>query len=39
MTFNLRQLQEEQRPWVLKNFGERPTWMPLMGMCEEAGGR
>lgn len=37
MTFTLRQLQEEQRPWVLHNFGERPSWMPLMGVVEELG--
>lgn len=37
MTFTLRQLQEEQKPWVLRNFGDRPAWMPLMGICEELG--
>lgn len=33
----LTDLQAEQRPWVLRNFGERPTWMPLMGAVEELG--
>lgn len=43
MTFTLRQLQEEQKPWVLRNFLDpvtglqRPVWMPLMGLCEELG--
>lgn len=33
----LRKLQEEQRPWVLHNFGSKPTWMPLLGIMEEVG--
>lgn len=33
----LKQLQEEQKPWVLHNFGNRPTWMPLLGAVEELG--
>jgi len=33
----LRKLQEEQRPWVLHNFGNRPSWMPLLGAVEELG--
>ncbi|KKL69661.1 hypothetical protein LCGC14_2112650, partial [marine sediment metagenome] len=36
-TFTLRQLQEEQRPWVQHNFGDRPDWMPLLGVMEELG--
>lgn len=28
-------LQLEQKLWVLKNFGLRPSWMPLLGMAEE----
>lgn len=35
MTF--RQLQEEQRPWVQRNFGEHPSWHPLLGAVEELG--
>jgi hypothetical protein len=43
MTFSLRQLQTEQVDWVRHNFSnpetgaERPSWMPLMGVCEELG--
>lgn len=33
----LRKLQDEQKPWVLHNFGERPAWMPLLGAMEELG--
>ena len=33
----LRQLQDEQRPWVQHNFGNRPSWMPLLGVMEELG--
>lgn len=33
----LRQIQAEQRPWVAHNFGDRPSWMPLLGLVEEAG--
>lgn len=33
----LRQLQDEQRPWVKHNFGDRPSWMPLLGIMEELG--
>lgn len=36
-TFNLAQLQAEQAPWVKHNFGDRPSWMPLMGIAEELG--
>lgn len=35
--FSLRQLQDEQRPWVAHNFPERTTWMPLLGVMEELG--
>jgi hypothetical protein len=33
----LAKLQEEQVPWVKHNFGDRPGWMPLLGMVEELG--
>ena len=34
----LKQLQEEQRPWVAYNFGkDRPAWQPLLGLVEEVG--
>jgi hypothetical protein len=33
--FTLEQLQEEQVLWVQHNFPDRPSWMPLMGVCEE----
>lgn len=38
MTFSYQQLQEENKEWVAKNFGETTpdlAWRPLMGMCEE----
>lgn len=37
MTFSLAQLQEEMKPWVLHNFGERPASQPLRGITEELG--
>jgi len=33
----LRQLQEEQKPWVEHNFDSRPEWHPLLGVIEEIG--
>jgi NTP pyrophosphatase (non-canonical NTP hydrolase) len=33
----LRRLQAEQVPWVKHNFGDRPSWMPLLGAVEELG--
>lgn len=33
----LRRVQDEQRPWVKHNFGDRPSWMPLLGVMEELG--
>lgn len=36
-TEKLRTLQEEQKPWVKHNFGNRPGWMPLLGIIEELG--
>ena len=30
-------LQEQQKPWVKHNFGERPTVWPLLGLVEELG--
>lgn len=35
--WNLRTLQEEQAPWSKKNFGDRPSWQPLLGLVEEVG--
>lgn len=35
--FTLAQLQAEQRPWVLHNFGGGRPWMPLLGAVEELG--
>jgi len=35
MTWDLDQLQEEHKPWVAHNFGDRPSWMPLLGLVEE----
>lgn len=34
---NLRELQEEQKPWIEHNFGGRPSWQPLLGALEELG--
>ncbi len=33
----LRELQEQQRPWVEHNFGDRPAYWPLLGAMEELG--
>jgi NTP pyrophosphatase (non-canonical NTP hydrolase) len=33
----LRNLQEEHRHWSKRNFGNRPSWMPLLGVMEELG--
>ena len=33
----LKKLQEEQAPWVKKNFGDRPSYWPLLGVVEEVG--
>lgn len=33
----LRRVQDEQRPWVLHNFGQREAWQPLLGIGEEVG--
>lgn len=33
----LREIQAEQRAWVLRNFGERPAYHPLLGAVEELG--
>jgi len=33
----LRQLQEEQRPWVEHNFPGREAYYPLLGAVEELG--
>lgn len=35
--FTLKVLQEEHKPWADSNFGERPSWQPLLGMVEELG--
>lgn len=33
----LRILQHQVRDWAKQNFGDVPTWMPLMGAMEELG--
>lgn len=33
----LRELQEQQKPWVEHNFAPRPSWYPLLGAVEELG--
>jgi NTP pyrophosphatase (non-canonical NTP hydrolase) len=33
----LSTLQSELKPWTLHNFGERPSWQPLLGALEELG--
>jgi hypothetical protein len=33
----IRQIQDEQKPWVEHNFGQRPSWQPLVGIVEEMG--
>jgi NTP pyrophosphatase (non-canonical NTP hydrolase) len=35
--WTFRNLQDEQAPWVLHNFGKRPPWQPLLGIAEELG--
>lgn len=35
--FTLEVLQSQLKPWAEHNFGERPSWMPLMGALEELG--
>lgn len=35
--WTFRNLQDEQAPWVLHNFGKRPSWQPLLGIAEELG--
>lgn len=34
---NLRIIQLEQKEWALKNFGDKPSWQPLIGVMEELG--
>lgn len=36
-SISLRALQREQAPWVKRNFGDRPSWHPLLGVGEEYG--
>jgi len=33
----LRRIQKEQAEWSLRNFGERPSYQPLLGIAEEVG--
>lgn len=33
----MRDVQEQQRPWVKWNFGDRPAEQPLLGIIEEFG--
>lgn len=35
--FTLKNLQDEQRDWQLRNFGDSPSWHPLLGVSEEVG--
>lgn len=35
--FNLKDLQQCLKPWVLHNFGNRVSVDPLIGICEETG--
>lgn len=35
--WTLGDLQREHAPWVAHNFGDRPAWMPLLGIVEEIG--
>lgn len=37
MRFNMKQLQQEQREWSLRNFGAHPPEDPFLGMVEELG--
>ena len=34
---NINELQKEQKLWTLENFGDCPTWQPLLGIMEELG--
>jgi NTP pyrophosphatase (non-canonical NTP hydrolase) len=34
---DLSTLQIDLEPWVAHNFGERPSWQPLLGLQEELG--
>ena len=34
---SVRLVQVEQKPWITHNFGDRPAWMPLVGVMEELG--
>lgn len=33
----LQALQKQQKKWAIKNFGEIPSWQPLIGVVEEIG--
>lgn len=37
LPLTIQELQDQQRPWVLRNFGERPAHWPLLGIGEELG--
>lgn len=34
---SLHTVQVQQHEWSLRNFGEHPVWMPVMGCAEEVG--
>ena len=34
---DLGKLQTQLKPWVQHNFGDRPSWQPLLGLQEELG--
>jgi len=33
----IEQIQREQFEWSRRNFGDKPSWQPLMGVVEELG--
>lgn len=33
----LKKIQKEQVEWAKSNFGDKPSWMPLLGAMEELG--
>lgn len=37
MQFSLAKIQTENLRWSRRNFGEHPSWHPLLGLSEEVG--
>lgn len=33
----LDDIQDQMKPWLEHNFGNRPAWQPLVGLMEELG--